>query len=179
MKKHILLLFMLLLLLLGTVCGSSPEQNATVPEPPDKAPIPSANPAEAELKERDDAPEGTAMDKKLNLTIADAVLSVIWEENDSVEALMALVSSGPLTVQLSMYGGFEQVGSLGIFLPRNDSQMTTQTGDVVLYAGNQIVVFYDSNSWTYTRLGRITDCSAAELQELLGNGDVTITLSLD
>lgn len=79
---------------------------------------------------------------------------------------------------MSMYGGFEQVGSLGTSLSRNDKQTTTQAGDIVLYSGNQMVVFYGSNSWAYTRLGRITDKSDMELEELLGNGDVTITLEL-
>ena len=78
---------------------------------------------------------------------------------------------------MSMYGGFEQVGSLGTSLPRNDSQTTTQAGDIVLYSGNQIVIFYGSNSWAYTRLGRITDKSASELTELLGKGDVAVTLT--
>ena len=78
---------------------------------------------------------------------------------------------------MSMYGGFEQVGSLGTSLPRNDKQTTTEAGDIVLYSGNQIVVFYGSNSWTYTRLGRITDKTAAEMADLLGKGNVTITIS--
>lgn len=77
-----------------------------------------------------------------------------------------------------MYGDFEQVGSLGTSLPRKDEQTTTQAGDIVLYSGNQIVVFYGSNSWAYTRLGKITDKSAEELEELMGSGDVTIKLEL-
>ena len=97
---------------------------------------------------------------------------VEWEENESVEALKELC---PLTVKMSMYGGFEQVGSLGESLPRNDEQITTGYGDIVLYSGNQIVVFYGSNSWEYTRLGHI-DMTQEELTELLGNGDVEITL---
>ena len=120
--------------------------------------------------------EAANMDKILHLVINDMEVSVRWEENESVEALKELVSSKPLSVQMSMYGGFEQVGSLGTSLPRNDSQMTTQSGDIVLYSGNQIVVFYGSNSWAYTRLGRIADKSALELEELLGNGDVSVTL---
>ena len=76
-----------------------------------------------------------------------------------------------------MYGGFEQVGDLGISLPRNDAQTTTGAGDIVLYSGNQVVIFYGSNSWAYTRLGRVADKSGEEMSELLGNGDVMITLS--
>ena len=77
-----------------------------------------------------------------------------------------------------MYGGFEQVGPIGQSLPRDDSQTTTQTGDIVLYSGNQIVVFYGSNSWSYTRLGHISDKTAEEMTQLLSNGDVTITIDL-
>ncbi len=97
---------------------------------------------------------------------------VEWEDNESVEALKELC---PLTVEMSMYGGFEQVGSLGTSLPRNDKQITTGYGDIVLYSGDQIVVFYGSNSWAYTRLGHIL-ADKEILEEALGNGDVTIDL---
>ena len=80
---------------------------------------------------------------------------------------------------MSMYGGFEQVGSIGTSLPRNDVQTTTTAGDIVLYSGNQMVVFYGSNSWAYTKLGHITDQDTAEMTQLLGNGDVVITVSLE
>ena len=112
------------------------------------------------------------------MKIDDEAVAVEWEENDSVRALMELLREQPISIQMSMYGGFEQVGSLGTSLQRSDEQTTTQAGDIVLYSGSQIVVFYGSNSWAYTRLGRITDKSTEELAELLGNGDVTITLEL-
>ena len=95
-----------------------------------------------------------------------------------IAALTDLASSGPFTVRMSMYGGFEQVGSLGTSLPENDVRTTTQAGDIVLYAGSRIVIFYGSNSWAYTRLGRITDKTARELAELLGSGDVSVTLTV-
>ena len=97
---------------------------------------------------------------------------VEWEDNGSVEALKELC---PLTVEMSMYGGFEQVGSLGSSLPRKDEQITTDHGDIVLYSGNQIVIFYGSNSWAYTRLGHILAYKEI-MQETLANGDVTIEL---
>ena len=111
------------------------------------------------------------------LTINGEVVSVEWEDNESVEALKNLVSSKPISIQMSMYGGFEQVGSIGTSLPRNDVQTTTEAGDIVLYSGNQIVVFYGSNSWAYTMLGKVKDKSKAEMTELLGNGDVSIMIS--
>lgn len=112
------------------------------------------------------------------MKINDEAVTVVWEENESVAALTEILLEQPLSIQMSMYGGFEQVGPFETNLPRNDKQTTTQAGDIVLYSGNQIVVFYGSNSWAYTRLGKITDKSEMELEELLGNGDVTITLEL-
>ena len=112
------------------------------------------------------------------MKIGDEAVVIAWEDNESVVALMELLREQPMSIQMSMYGGFEQVGSFGTSLPRNDEQTTTQAGDIVLYSGNQMVVFYGSNSWAYTRLGRITDKSAEELKEMLGGGDVTITLEL-
>ena len=117
--------------------------------------------------------------KTLIMKIDGKKVAVDWEENESVAALTELVKDKPLTVQTSMYGGFEQVGSLGTNLPRSDVQTTTQAGDIVLYSGNQIVVFYGTNSWAYTRLGHITDKTAAQMKDLLGNGNVTIEFSLE
>ena len=115
----------------------------------------------------------------MQMRIGDTLVAVEWEYNESVRALKNLCSDTPLTIQMSMYGGFEQVGSIGTSLPRNDVQTTTGAGDIVLYSGNQIVVFYGSNSWAYTRLGHITDQDAAGMSKLLGNGDVTITISME
>ena len=109
------------------------------------------------------------------LKIDDTEIAVRWEDNESVEALEDLIREAPLTINMSMYGGFEQVGSLGTSLPRNDVQTTTEAGDIVLYSGNQIVVFYGSNSWAYTRLGHV-ELSASEMSDLLSHGDVTITI---
>ena len=113
----------------------------------------------------------------LQMTIGDTPVSVDWEDNESVEALKDLCINRPLTIQMSMYGGFEQVGSIGADLPQNDEQTTTSSGDIVLYSGDQIVVFYGSNTWAYTRLGHIADKTQAELNELLSNGNITVTLS--
>lgn len=114
----------------------------------------------------------------LQMTIDGTPVSVAWEDNDAVQSLKELCRNQPLTIYMSMYGGFEQVGSIGTSLPQNDVQTTTSAGDIVLYSGNQMVVFYGSNSWAYTRLGHITDKTADEMTELLGNGNVTITLSM-
>ena len=114
----------------------------------------------------------------MKLWIGETAVAVDWEDNDAVRALSAMVAEQPLTIEMSMYGGFEQVGSIGTNLPRSDVQTTTRAGDIALYAGNQMVVFYGSNSWAYTRLGRVTDKTAGEMAELLSNGDVTITVGI-
>ena len=108
----------------------------------------------------------------MRLLIGETEVPVAWEENESVEALQDLC---PLTIRMSMYGGFEQVGPIGQNIVREDQQTVTDSGDIVLYSGNQIVIFYGSNSWAYTRLGHI-DLSEQEMGDLLSNGDVTITL---
>jgi hypothetical protein len=113
----------------------------------------------------------------MQMKINDTPVTVAWEDNESVSALKELAAND-LTIQMSMYGGFEQVGSIGQRLPSSDVQTSTSSGDIVLYSGNQLVVFYGSNSWAYTRLGHITDKTPEEMRTLLSNGDVTITLSV-
>ncbi len=126
-------------------------------------------------------PESQMTDEEktdMKLKIGDTEVPVIWEENESVDALKALVAEGPLTIHMSMYGGFEQVGPIGQDIVSNDQQTTTQAGDIVLYSGDQIVAFYGSNSWAYTRLGH-ADLSQKEMEDLLGNGDVIMTLQME
>ena len=129
---------------------------------------------------QNDEPSEHADEKtfELQMTIGNTPVSVDWEDNEAVEALKDLCRNQPLTIQMSMYGGFEQVGPIGTALPQNDMRTTTSAGDIVLYSGDQMVVFYGSNSWAYTRLGHITDKSAEDMAELLSNGDTVITISL-
>ena len=113
----------------------------------------------------------------MQMKINDTPVTVAWEENESVAALKELARNG-LSIQMSMYGGFEQVGAIGQRLPSQDVQTSTSSGDIVLYSSSQLVVFYGTNSWAYTRLGHITDKTSEEMRTLLSNGDVTITLSV-
>lgn len=119
------------------------------------------------------APETGEEKSTMTLLIGKTEVPVTWEENPSVDAIRKLL---PLTVEMSMYGGFEQVGPIGQDIVRDDEQTDTGPGDIVLYAGNQIVVFYGNNSWAYTRLGHI-DLTRQETEELLGYGAVTLTIS--
>ena len=112
---------------------------------------------------------------KLTATLAD---------NSSAVAFYELLKKGPLTVDMHDYGNFEKVGSLGTSLPRNDTQITTTAGDIILYQGNQITIYYDVNSWNFTRLGNVVSTSStttitqAELKKILGKGDVTAVFSV-
>ena len=112
---------------------------------------------------------------EMKLLIGETEVPVTWEENASVEELRTLL---PLTIEMSMYGGFEQVGPIGQSITSDDQQITTAYGDVVLYSGDQLVIFYSTNSWAYTRLGHV-ELSQEDMTDLLGNGDVTITLAED
>lgn len=114
----------------------------------------------------------------MKLIIGETEVPVVWEDNESVDALMTLAEKEPLTIQMSMYGGFEQVGPIGQSIVRDDQQTTTEAGDIVLYSGDQIVVFYGSNSRAYTRLGHV-ELSQKEMENLLGNGDVKLTLRMN
>ena len=125
----------------------------------------------------DSSDETSIGEATMIMKIGDTKVNVEWEDNQAVEALRDMAKDGDITIQMSMYGGFEQVGSIGQSLPRDDKQTTTSSGDIVLYSGNQMVVFYGSNSWSYTRLGHISDKDEAEMADLLSNGDVTITIS--
>ena len=116
--------------------------------------------------------ETIGMEDTMQMLIGETEVPATWEDNASVDALQALC---PLTIQMSMYGGFEQVGPIGQSIISHDVQTSTNYGDIVLYNENQIVVFYGSNSWAYTRLGHV-NLSQDKMRELLGNGDVVITL---
>ena len=123
--------------------------------------------------------EENKMKPELTMKINGETVTVEWEYNESISALRELAAESPVTVQTSLYGGFEQVGSIGRSLPRNDERITTDAGDIVLYSGNQLVVFYGSNTWSYTKLGHITDKTPSELTALLGNGNVTISICME
>lgn len=110
--------------------------------------------------------------------IGESVLPIMPDENASAQAFAELLREGDLTVEMHDYGNFEKVGSLGASLPRNDTRITTEPGDVVLYQGNRITIYYDVNSWNLTRLGKVRNSSRNALKAMLGEGDVTVRFLL-
>lgn len=151
--------------------GSVEAEIASVPQPP---PASRENPDPQEPVNAMRFEENGTM--KINLQMGDHMFTATLEENPAADSFAGLLKNAPLSMQMRDYAGFEKVGSLGTTLPASDSQTTTQSGDIVLYNGNQIVIFYGSNSWSYTRLGRIDDLTGWEAA--LGNGDLTVTFSV-
>lgn len=155
--------------------ATNPEDS--IPETPtSNDSIPSVNPPED-----NDNEEGEIMESnKIKLTVNGKSFTATLEENSSAEALRALLESGDLSIRMNDYGDMEKVGSLGTSLPRNDRQITTRPGDLILYLGNTLTIYYDTNSWSFTRLGRLDGVSTRqEVLELLGGkGEVTVTLSI-
>ena len=148
----------------------SPTPTAT--PAPTSAPTPTPEP---EMGENYDEllPEEENTVNRIHITINGASFTATLENNEAANTLAGML---PLTLSLHDYGGFEKVGSLGTSLPTANTQTTTSAGDIVLYQGSQIVMFYGSNSWSYTRLAHVDDLTGWE--DALGSGDVTVTLSL-
>lgn len=113
---------------------------------------------------------------KMKVQVGNQTFTATLEDNAAAEAFLEMMKEAPVVIQMSDYSGFEKVGSLGTNLPSSNSQTTTHEGDIVLYNSNQIVIFYGSNTWSYTRLGKIDDLTG--WKEALGNGDVTVTFTV-
>lgn len=114
---------------------------------------------------------------KMQIEVNGHTLTATLADNDSAKALAELMKNESLILELREYGSFEKVGPLLQSLPTNDESITTEPGDIMLYQGNQITIFYGTNTWSYTRLGHI-DINQDELKAILGEGDVTVVLSL-
>ena len=187
-KTFVLGLFLILVLMLGA-CSSdftSPEEktpSSTETEEADSSVQENEAENTEEQSEINEVAEEAANGDEEGTTmvyahIGDAVLEILPSGNSSSDALIELLSTGDLTVDMHDYANFEKVGAIGTSLPRNDEQITTEAGDVILYQGNSIVIYYDQNSWNFTRLGKVQGLPKDELKEILGDGDVTVIFSL-
>lgn len=115
---------------------------------------------------------------KIKITVNDTTLTAIPEENSSAKAFIELLREEPVTIQMSDYAGMEKVGPLGIDLPRNDTRISVEAGDIILYQGNQITIYYGTNTWSFTKLAVIENATEENLLDVLGYGDVSVTFSL-
>lgn len=116
---------------------------------------------------------------KVLLSVAGNTMTATLANNDAARELKELLEKGPVTIQMSDYGGFEKVGTLPQSFTTSNSRITTEPGDIMLYQGNNMVIFYGSNTWSYTRLGKIDGATSTDLKQFLGSGNISLTLSLD
>lgn len=164
---RILYLLLAVLGLCGCGNGSSPA---------DSAPPPSQSVISEQESSHPQDNSSSQEEPMLKITVGDQELLATFAENSSAEEFQDLLAQGPVTISMDDYGGFEKVGSLGTTLTRNDTRITTQPGDVILYQGNQITIYYGTNTWNFTRLAKIND--STDLQAKLGTGTVQVTFSL-
>lgn len=129
---------------------------------------------------REEEEEVAVTGNSIQLTLENGtVFTATLVENSSTQALKELLAEGDITIEMSDYANMEKVGPIGTSLPRNDEHITTSAGDLILYQGNSFVIYYAPNTYSFTRLGKIDNVSAEDLREALGEGDVTVTLSLN
>lgn len=187
-KKLICMAWLFAVLFMVTACGNSkeetPDQEPEISIVPSEQPDPESEEAQKPETESDQEnseqeeteQEGTEM--KMKVQVGDTIFTATLAENSSVDALKELMADGPLTLNMSDYAGMEKGADLGVTLPQNNEQMDAQAGDIILYQGRTFVIYYDTNSWSLTPIGKIDNVDAEELREALGTGDVTVTLSI-
>lgn len=173
MKKLLLLIVLCGCMTVFTACGDS-ENGSSQQTSPTKQEQTSDSKAD-ESKPYDDKKE--TADNKLKVSVNGTEFTATLEDNSSAEALTELLKQGDITINMSDYGNFEKVGDLPQSLPTNDESITTAAGDIILYQGNKITIYYAENTWDFTKLGHIDNITQQELKAILGDGDVTVTFS--
>ena len=167
MKKVVITVSLMLMVIILSACSSIPDGTETTSTATNET---SQTASESTTKK----PQAT--ETRINIHINGKTFSATLEDNEAANELYEIIKNDGLTIGMSDYSGFEKVGALGHMLTSNDKQTTTEAGDIVLYQSNQIVMFYGSNSWSYTKLGKIDDLSGWE--DALGSGDITAEFSV-
>ena len=180
MKKMLIIMLALALIVMSAGCSSDSKEIQEADTAEETQQTETGDPGADEDQKTDNADGNEEESEMIEMTlkINDEEVNVKWEDNESVRALAELAADGPVIVNASKYGGFEQVGGLGSTLPSNDVDTTTGPGDIVLYSSSNIVVFFGTNSWAYTRLGHIEGKSKDELKDMLGGSSVEIEIAL-
>lgn len=166
MKRTVLLILSLCMILVISGCNSSDDR------------VNQTNDSEKSLRVSSESESKMIEDVNIKLYLNDKEVEVIWENNAAIEEIFKDVKNNDLIVEMSMYGGFEQVGDLGKRYTQNDKQITTKSGDIVIYGGDKIVVFYGSNTWEYTKLGKINE-SEYTITNLLSKENIELKISKD
>ena len=165
MKKILSLLTVLCLAF--SACGSNDDEDVTPVEPQNII-------QNVEQQTNTEIP----MDKLL-ITINGKTLTADFVDNSSAKALAEALAKSSITYQADDYGNFEKVGDLGQSFPKNDENITTEPGDIILYQGHNLCIYYAQNTWSFTRIAKIKGISKDELKEFLGEGEITVTLSVE
>ena len=165
MKKILSLLTVLCLAF--SACGNNDDEDVTPIEPQNII-------QNVEQQTNTEIP----MDKLL-ITINDKTLTADFADNSSAKALADALAKSSITYQADDYGNFEKVGDLGQSFPKNDENITTEPGDIILYQGHNLCIYYAQNTWSFTRIAKIKGVSKDELKEFLGEGEITVTLSVE
>lgn len=177
MKKQMTFVLGVFMIFSLAACGTQTEAEENEAE--DVAEIPSEEQNAQADRNTDNTEAGRQEETEMKLQIeaGGSIFTAALEDNEAVNAFIEMMEEGPVEIEMSEYGGFEKVGSLGTSLPASNSQMTTQAGDIVLYNSSQIVMFYGSNSWSYTKLAEVEGLTGWE--DALGSGSVTVTFSIE
>ncbi len=180
MKRLIAVILLLSLIVCCTACGARESTDIPASENSNSGVSENSNTSMSEDSNTDTSENNnTQEDKtkmKMNVQIGDYTFTATLEQNQAVNEFVEMMKEGPVTIEMSDYSGFEKVGPLGKELTTDNHQATTTEGDIVLYSGNQIVIFYGSNSWSYTRIGKIDDLT--NWKKALGSGDVTVVFTV-
>ena len=154
-------------LLLFAACSSDAAASVKLTQPESQAPKSSAS-----------SSAQTEAPVKLKIHVNDTTFAATLEENSSAKVFAEFLTQGDLTLDMHDYGCFEKVADLPRSFPRNDTQIDTDAGDIILYQGKSITIYYDKNSWNFTRLGKIDNVNKKRLKQILGDGNATVTFSV-
>ena len=167
-----------------TVAGTEAETKAavtkateTVAAPTSETSAPESQRVVTQTEAAVDIPTEGDSEPILVIETGGRVFYADFEDNSSAEALKENLKGGSITLSMRDYGGFEKVGDLPFSLVTNDEEITTSAGDVILYQGSQLTIYYDVNTWNFTRVAKIRGADSS-LKEQLGEGDINVTLSL-
>ena len=176
MMKRLFSILAALVLIMGmTACGNT-EPSSEAKYLPSNSNQQTETEADIDIPDPETEVETEDIGMKMNVQIGDTTFTATLEDNTATNELIEMMREESITINMSDYSGFEKVGPLGRSLTTDNHQTTTSAGDIVLYSGNQIVMFYGSNSWSYTRIGKIDDLTG--WKEALGSGSITAVLSL-
>lgn len=160
----------------STKSTEQPTESTEQPSESTTEPTEQSSEAPTEATSSDTDKEETQM---LHIQAGESEFTATWADNSSVDALKELLAEGPLTLTMSDYAQMEKGADLGVRLPQNNQQMNTTAGDIILYQGRTLVIYYDQNSWSLTPIAKIEGVDAEKLRAALGDGDVTVTFSLE